>query len=256
MLQVCVDDSGSGQPPVFVLAGFVSSVEGWAAFADEWHEELNTGRTLPYFKMKHAAHLRGVFDGWSEPERDAKLVRLVDIIKRHTHGGIACTVDLAAFDAVMRGKVSAALRNPYFIAFYGIIDLVLGFIATGKLSGEVGFVFDEQGKQVGKALKAWKNWRKYMRPELVTLVPDPPDSRDDRRFLPLQAADMLAWTVRRRTIEIGCATPHPALNVCDLRWSQLAWVRENMEDMVVRASAERTLSREAAVSVRSRPAPS
>ena len=35
----------------------------------------------------------------------------------------------------------------------------------------------------------------------------PPDWRDEKTFLPLQAADMLAWILRRLTVDFVSGTP-------------------------------------------------
>jgi hypothetical protein len=55
MLQVCLDESGKGDPDVFVIAGYVSTTELWAKFSDEWQELLDHDskyyRKLEYFKM-------------------------------------------------------------------------------------------------------------------------------------------------------------------------------------------------------------
>lgn len=55
VLQFWLDDSGKGQPPVFVLAGYVARVEQWNAFADEWQIFLNQNPRLEYIKGYEAA---------------------------------------------------------------------------------------------------------------------------------------------------------------------------------------------------------
>jgi hypothetical protein len=62
VLQAFIDDSGNGQPPVLVLAGFVARAESWATFADKWRAALGG---LAYFKMKECASLSGEFTNWT-----------------------------------------------------------------------------------------------------------------------------------------------------------------------------------------------
>lgn len=40
MMEAYVDDSGTGDPPVFLLAGFVGRAERWAEFSERWIEAL------------------------------------------------------------------------------------------------------------------------------------------------------------------------------------------------------------------------
>jgi len=59
------------------MAGLLSDSENWAQFSDDWSACLQSGpRRLDYFKMKEAAGCGGQFYGWSEPERDRKLLSL------------------------------------------------------------------------------------------------------------------------------------------------------------------------------------
>ncbi len=81
MMEAYADDSGTGDPPVFLLAGFVGRAERWAEFSERWIEALRGRPRLKYFKMKEAAALEGQFKGWSESDRDKRLATLVDIIK-------------------------------------------------------------------------------------------------------------------------------------------------------------------------------
>lgn len=69
-LEVYVDDSGSEpQGEIFFLAGFISTVERWAAFSNEWDSALGLHPTLDYFKMSEAAGFWEQFSssrGWNE----------------------------------------------------------------------------------------------------------------------------------------------------------------------------------------------
>jgi hypothetical protein len=66
-------------------------------------------------------------------------------------------------------------------------------------------VFDEQGAFGREALDWWVNFRKLLddaprgsiRARVAKLVCDRPIFRDEKQFLPLQAADLYAWHVRK-----------------------------------------------------------
>src|SRR5260370_35664012 len=85
--QAYVDDSvGSAGSKALVLAGFVSSAAGWAAFSEEWQAALDLEPKLDYFKMNEANLLIQQFSpdrGWTEVKRDDRLVALIRIIKKY-----------------------------------------------------------------------------------------------------------------------------------------------------------------------------
>jgi hypothetical protein len=87
VMQAYVDDSV--EPPVFVLAGFVTHAEQWAKLTVKWADALTRPPTLEYFKMNEAYARKGQFEGWSEPDRDARLGDLAGIIKQHVLAGVS-----------------------------------------------------------------------------------------------------------------------------------------------------------------------
>jgi hypothetical protein len=60
-LQAFIDDSGRGQDPAFVLAGWIASPEQWAEFSDEWIRILHQSPGIEYFKMQEAWRLKRQF---------------------------------------------------------------------------------------------------------------------------------------------------------------------------------------------------
>jgi hypothetical protein len=198
-----VDDSGNGQPGPFVLAGFVASVDQWLAFTDEWQAVLNLPepRQLAYFKANEAAALRGQFHKWTETQRDARVRQLIAVIERRALFGVAHTISNADFLKVFRGKVSKAFDNPYLLSFYGIMQLLFEVQERLNVVSPIDFVFDEQGKHIGRALGAWKQFVATASAVDRARCGRPPVSGDDRIDLPLQAADLLAWKVRRQFLD-------------------------------------------------------
>jgi hypothetical protein len=60
-LQGFFDDSGNeSSSPIFVLAGFITTNQRWAAFSDEWQLALDEPPRLKYFKMAEAEHFRWI----------------------------------------------------------------------------------------------------------------------------------------------------------------------------------------------------
>jgi hypothetical protein len=87
-LQAFIDDSGRGQDPAFVLAGWIASPEKWAEFSDEWKRILHESPRIEFFKMHEAWCLKGQFSDWEISDRDQKVAPLYAVIERFAMKGI------------------------------------------------------------------------------------------------------------------------------------------------------------------------
>jgi hypothetical protein len=83
------------------------------------------------------------------------------------------------------------------------------------------FIFDEQGSLGADAVHHWDNYSKMPEASLGTTTNlfagyagNRPAFQDEKAVLPLQAADLYAWQVRRNYVEKG-RTPRPALFVLE-----------------------------------------
>lgn len=202
--QCFVDDSDAGAGGPFVLAGFVSSIETWAQFADDWRAKLWNAkpRPLAYFKAKEAAARRGQFDGWTVAERDSLLRdHLLPLIERDALFGIGCLIDNDAYHRVFDKRLARSMDYPYTLAFYGVMHSLFTVQEQRGFLQPVDFIFDEQGKQAGRALEAWKHFVEAASPEDRARMGRKPISGDDKVDIPLQAADLLAWRMRREWME-------------------------------------------------------
>src|ERR1035437_4153263 len=79
-VQVAVDDSNRGQEnaPAFILAGFMATVPRWTEFADDWQDELDLEPSISLLKSTEAINLKKNFAGWTEKERDERLLSFVE----------------------------------------------------------------------------------------------------------------------------------------------------------------------------------
>jgi hypothetical protein len=163
-----VDDSGEGDAPgdpVFVLGGFISSVERWAAFSKEWRGALDDAPSINYFKMAEAANLsaKGQFArrlGWTEANRNAKLELLTGVIVRHVELKVNCSVDKVAFAKYARSLAvpqrTSIINKPYAMAFQRIILATAAVFLTYQIPQSCDFIFDEQGKIGQDAVAMWE----------------------------------------------------------------------------------------------------
>jgi len=75
-LQAIVDDSGRGNLPVFVLAGFAAEYERWNDFLPKWQTALDGPPKIEYFKMKEAFGLSDQFESFTVEQRDRRVSEL------------------------------------------------------------------------------------------------------------------------------------------------------------------------------------
>lgn len=182
MLQAFIDDSGTkGQAAAAVLAGFVAPAENWASFSDAWWKELPDGRP---FKMQQGKR------------QTARIQKLSDLIVRNATLRIECAVNIADYEEIVRGRVPRIMDNHFFPAFHFIISRLAHYLTAAGATERFDIIFDKHSKFV--PARKWYCMAKDLVPEgCKAILPIDPHEDDDAEFMPLQAADMFAWTVRR-----------------------------------------------------------
>ena len=200
MLQAYIDDSISDQPPIFVQAGYIAPAEKWAAFSNKWQAVLDIEPRLEYFKMKEAWALRGQFDGWSEERRNERLEMLYRVIEEFVTGSFYIGFRP---DALKRAFAMFPKKfgHPYYFSVPRLMaDVGRNLESFGLPIGPVDFVFDTQLHEKRHLIASWE-WgtprAKPNPPELGVILSNAPSFQDDKKVLPLQAADFLAWWLRR-----------------------------------------------------------
>lgn len=205
MLTAYIDDSYNPGGGSYVLAGFVSTNEKWEAFSKDWGNLLPTYGTLKprteryHFKMNEMAE---------NQERMARLPAFQRVAEEHSLMAICCclnTNDLAAaMDRIQIPSVSVdwgVFTNDFVFAFRCLMDMFHNNKSiTNEVLGDevpVQFIFDNQMGEEPIVKAFWNAYHLSRRPEIRRLYAEAPKFEDDEDFLPLQAADMLAWWVRR-----------------------------------------------------------
>jgi hypothetical protein len=207
--QAVVDDSGSEpQSRMFVLAGFVGTPDDWAKFAPEWQAVLDLPPKLDYFKMTEAANLGGQFSrprGWDESKRDDRVAALCSVIRKYSHltvqAGVRNDFFAKYINSIPAPERTVMVDTPYVLVFTQIILAMATFGDRVGIDDACQFVFDQQEGFDGYAKMAWSNMKalvdKSARSDLARFVGPEPTFDNDKTFLPLQAADLFAWHVRR-----------------------------------------------------------
>jgi hypothetical protein len=199
VLQAYSDDSGNNaDSPVFVLAGFIARAEKWIEFEKRWAEALSGPPSIAYFKMKECAALRGQFGGWGNAARDERLASLVRIIKETALASIFALVRRADFTKHLGQLRGAGFKTPYPLVYYSLMSVTLRCLRDNSLISEkIDFIFDEQLRLSDTVQSIYTRVLAAMPDSMRSRIGGRPIHGSDRKFLPLQAADLFAWHIRR-----------------------------------------------------------
>lgn len=186
------DASGQASEPSdpLVVAGLIASVEGWAAFEEEWVAALRDF-DVPYFHMGEFAHSNGPFAGWKheEEKRRAFLGRLVSIILdrvEHAYVHILKTDDFHAVDREF--VLHERTGNPYQLVVMGCMEsfrdwapakhssVPIEHVVEAGDDGQPGFEAFARGFGFKVTVREWQD-------------------ESGRQVYPFQAADLFAYEV-------------------------------------------------------------
>jgi|SRR6185369_2797141 len=209
--QAHVDGSGTGDPRLFVLAGVIAPVENWIAFTKDWQELLDMKPQLEYFKQSEMVKspVRLERSGWFER-----------VMSRHATGFISCSLRVDDLVKVIRQvqwppgvshRNPEILENPYYFAFKAIITKLAAHQRDQLgLFEPIDFIFDDETEK-SETLAGWERIKLNVSPDVRKLMGETPIYRDDKKLLPLQAADMFAYWVRKRQLNILHGRPEEPL---------------------------------------------
>jgi hypothetical protein len=225
MLRAFIDDSARGDPDLFVLAGYVSTVEGWEAFGREWQRVLDMRsphyRQLEYFKMTEM----------SSPADRERCAWFHKVIEDHALAAISVTISTKELRRQVNRMVhdpslAEKLYNPWHYAVASLIWNYAKFKPKALPDGPVKFIFD---RAITERRMVWEAWEGFLaaNAEYAHVMGSLPRFEDDKDFPPLQAADLLAWWVRHWQLDgpkakgiYKCEFPWPRTRP-DMPWTHV-----------------------------------
>ncbi len=150
--------------------------------------------------MNEAAKLSEQFKHYSREDRDKKLRGCVEILKEYPQKAIQVSVNIGDFQRHIAHEMPRSVRDPYFLAFFGILSAVCYEVNDTGAPEEVEVIFDEHSI-FRPRIDVWYPWVRdnigiLHDPALSRVLPLNPLFRSDKVFVPLQPADMLAWLFR------------------------------------------------------------
>jgi hypothetical protein len=197
VLKAFIDDSGSGgDSEWYVLAGYLGTVDGWNSFHDQWKQVLLEHPRIEYFKSSEAESLRsdGQWAGVSKEQRDAKIDRLIEVVGRCSRRAICARMRQRVYDELVKGEIPPVWDSPYYFLFPSVIAASINIERLDGEADPVDFVFDSDEKHEKgskRLLPSLLPMQSYYG-SLVNMI-----YGDEKKVLPLQAADLLAWQTRR-----------------------------------------------------------
>lgn len=237
MLEVCCDDSGTHGGPYCFVAGFLAHADRWADFSDKWRGLLQhylNGRPL---RMASANRLK---DPGYVPVQG--LMEFAECIIEHVDFEVSAV--LPEYYAQQIQERYGVDFDCYRTCFLGVLETVANDYRVRDLREPLEWTFDHQGRtnpdeesKLELSLhRAFADVRAGAPEELHYLFASLA-FKDDKFWLPLQAADFLAWHKRRfHSTGIDVET-HPAyelLKEANLKQIEVVWFNHKLEELLDR----------------------
>ena len=198
-LQAYTDESAAqtGSKRLF-FCGYISTSENWVDFCVAWNAVLDQDSRIEYLHMVEAQNLRGQFKNWTQNQRDKKIDQLANVIEKFNLLSFEFSVDSQRYYEKANGKAPRGLAVPNFIAtFHTIAGIARHITEDIGFSGPIDFIFDEQCGVSDDIDLFFLQMKKNLPDRANAAIRGKPSFSNDRQTLPLQAADMLAWHIRR-----------------------------------------------------------
>jgi len=232
-----IDDSKDHkQQSVFILAGFHSPVKKWEKFDKAWSRALSKGPiSIEYFKSTEAASMRGQFArsrGWSRQLIDDKINGLTKIIKKYCETCFYVHVDPKDFkehvgSQALFGGNTLFDKEPYHFLVFMLIQRFYEYMKYKNQKSRQHMIFDNQLGYEPLVAYLWdlmKRWVTFNGTPFTdcAFVGNAPAHGDDKDYTPLQAADLMAWAIRRRYegLRLDNKVPQESLD----RLGSIPWV--------------------------------
>jgi hypothetical protein len=201
-------DAGSDDGTDFMtVAGFASSEKVWDEFSKKWKSRLEKDG-IGFFRAVDAASFRGPFEHWRDLENREELRRalfadLMDLIKGHAYRKFACTIlnkDFQSTNGEMRkefalGAYSVAARTCEKYARHWVMK---DWNMCPEMA--IALIFETGNQGQGELQERLRKDQGYLP---ANFRPKKNTRRDDgsieNGFVPLQAADWLAWEMNKAT---------------------------------------------------------
>ena len=205
MLVGYFDESGlDDRSPSFWLAGYVAHISNWFEFSRAWNHAIEN-HGVDTLHTTDLVNGWKTFSGWPPERRTALLDDVISIINSSDIHGFGAGVVKADYERAIvntgfskeAGWTPEWWRQPYLLAFQQcVVGVVLKADVLAK-SERINFVFDQQGTYGSRCQSVFASMSDgavWPRGDRLGSV----EFRPKRGCTPLQAADLLAYELRKR----------------------------------------------------------
>jgi hypothetical protein len=236
MLKAFFDDSGTDcSGPICLVAGYIAEAVAWERFSEHWAQTLHATPRIDYLKMAEAEARKGQFAGWDKSSVEVKLTAFARIIRETVLGSVGSMVGCRNYALFAKGRVPETVDHPYWLCFVGVKLTTLMLYRDRCGDGKIDFVFDQQSLGFSRrGTLLHEGWWDVLT-ESCSDVLGEIEFHDDKQVLPLQAADMIAWHLRRHGAAIlsGRCEDRPAADILgDVPVFTHDWPAEKLESFV------------------------
>lgn len=163
--------------------------------------------------MREANSFRGAFWGFSADDAKRKIDDLASVITIFRPVSFEFSVSRVEYANILSSKVSRGMSSPHFACANLAMAMIAKFAAQLPDALPVDFIFDQQDGVDDDVSLFFQTMKNSLPRSVRRYINDKPIFRDDkdRRYLPLQAADMLAWHIRKDHEIGGQRWAHPLL---------------------------------------------
>lgn len=209
--QAFIDESGGPDQQTFLMAGYLDHWQKWKLIANEW-KYLLLRYDIEEFHMSECESGRGEFEKLKPEERQALCMDLARCISWHKPIGFCFSVKTSEFRRIVMDDpdVAALLKKGrrHTKATWGhpqgymLTAMILVLLDLLPAIGQIDYIFDWHDR-FKKLLDKHEPWMRgliqkmhpTLHPGFGQILMPRPEFR--HLYAPLQAADLLAWHMRR-----------------------------------------------------------
>jgi hypothetical protein len=195
------------------VAGYISTVERWLNFEQEWKAALKEFGGLEFFHMADFVAHEGIYKTWTEDERKGRLARLIAIINRNVVAGVGFAVSMKSYFRIFSKKAKRYTGGAYGLAAISCFYDSCTAVRASHPDAKIAYVFEAGAEGHGQVLKVFDDMfsRREMREahKMLSLKFEGKTS-----FAPLQAADILSYELYRLLpVQLREISVPPRINV-------------------------------------------
>lgn len=229
------DESGThAGSRITVFGGFVASDEEWSKFNEQWTELLNDYR-LSYFRMSECENLLGGFKRFTKTKQQELLRRVLSIVTSRQLTGVGVGIVVNEYNEFLAQMKLSHYLDAYSTAAFSSFARIRKWADESNYHEPVEFVLENGAEHKGKviAMQSTINGTPQLRERfrLGSLT-----FAEKRQSLQLQAADLLAYEIRKHALNLLEGSPRQArytfLNLKRMPLIEIYINRSNMMNLV------------------------